>query len=767
MPTPLQILVAEDSADDVEMVMGELRRSGFDPNWRQVETELEFLAALQTRPDIIISDFAMPQFSGLRAAELNRASGYDIPFILISGTVGEETAVEAMKCGVTDYFLKDRIGRLGVAIEQALAQKQIRRAQKQAEADLLLFRTLIDRTNDGIEVIDPENGHFLDVNQTACERLGYTREEMLTRRVMDIEAGILATHSWPELAQEIRQIGVTTLEGRHRRKDGSTFPVEVNVRHVVVDREYLIASVRDITERQRNEENLRASEERFRQLAETINEVFWITNLDRTEFIYVSPAYAKIWGRTCASLYAAPGEWFAAIHPGDQDRVVQAGNRLPATGGYEATYRITRPDKVECWIYEKGFPVHNAAGEIYRVAGIAEDITEKRRLEEQLRQAQKMESIGQLAGGIAHDFNNILMAMAGYAYLIKIDAADNEPVLHSLREIERATKRATDLVKQILTFSRQGRQERSVVALNPIVLEALKLLRASVPSTIRIQTELSLCPPVLANATAIHQLIMNLGTNAWHAMRGQPGLLTFELAVESVEPAFVLTHPELHPGRYVRLSASDTGSGMDPLTLTRIFEPFFTTKAAGEGTGLGLAVVHGIMKSHDGAVYVDSQPGQGTSFHLYFPVLETEIAAPPIATAPQLTGHGEHILFVDDEETLVRLNKKILERLGYAVTTKTNPLEAIAAFRAQPEAFGLVITDLTMPGMDGLRLGREFLQIRPGVPMILTTGYNGVMTDEKVRQFGFQQLLLKPCTMQSLGEAVHRALALSEAPPPG
>ncbi len=629
MPTPLQILVAEDSADDVAMVMAELRRSGFDPHWRQVETEVEFLAALQTRPDIIISDFAMPQFSGLRAAEINRASGLDIPFILISGTVGEETAVEAMKRGVTDYFLKDRIGRLGRSVEQALAQKQIRQAQKQADAGLQLFRTLIDRTNDGIEVIDPATGRFLDVNQTACERLGYTREEMLTQRVMDIEAGILATHSWPELAQEIRQIGVTTLEGRHRRKDGSTFPVEVNVRHVAVDREYLIATVRDISERQRNEESLRASEERFRQLAETINEVFWITNLDRTEFIYVSPAYEKIWGRTCGSLYGAPGEWFAAIHPEDKDRVVQAGNHIPATGGYEATYRITRPDKVECWIYEKGFPVYNAAGEIYRVAGIAEDITGKRRLEEQLRQAQKMESIGQLAGGIAHDFNNMLMAMAGYAYLIKIDAADNEPVLHSLREIERATQRATDLVKQILTFSRQGQQERRVLALNPIILEALKLLRASVPSTIRIQTELSVSPPVLANATAIHQLIMNLGTNAWHAMRDQPGLLKFELMVESVAPAFVLTHPELHPGRYVRLSVSDTGSGMDPLTLTRIFEPFFTTKAAGEGTGLGLAVVHGIMKSHDGAVYVDSQPGQGTTFHLYFPILETEIAPPP------------------------------------------------------------------------------------------------------------------------------------------
>jgi len=764
MATPLSILIAEDSENDVEMVMSELRLAGFEPSWQRVETEPDFMAGLATRPDIVLSDFAMPRFSGLRAADLNRTSGLDIPFILISGTMGEDTAVEAMKRGATDYFLKDRLGRLGVAVEQALAQKKIRVAQKQAEAALRLFRTLIDRSNDGIEVCDPETGFFLDVNETACERLGYTRQEMLALRVTDIEIGAQDMRSWQERVKEIRRMGATTIEGRQLCKDGSTFPVEVNVRHVMLDREYLIASVRDITERQRSEETLRESEERFRQLAENIDEVFWITNPDMTELIYVSPAYEKIWGRTCASRHAAPIGWLEAVHPEDRDGVAQAATNLVKSGIYDVTYRIHRPDKSERWIHDRGYPVRNAAGDIYRMVGTAEDMTEKRRLEEQFRQAQKMESIGQLAGGIAHDFNNILTAMVGNVYLIQMDAGDNVLVLNAVEEIAKATERAKELVKQILTFSRQGKQERGATELNPIVLEALKLLRASVPSTIRMQTDLSQSPAVLANATAIHQLIMNLGTNAWHAMRDQPGILKIETRTLTVDEALVKELPDLRPGQYVQLSVSDTGCGMDRSTLERIFEPFFTTKKVGEGTGLGLAVVHGIMKSHDGGISVHSQPGAGTTFHLYFPVIETEAAGGKIEAAPLPRGQGEHILFVDDEAALAGLGKKMLERMGYVVTSQTNPLEALTAVRDQPGEFDLVITDLTMPGMDGSRLGSQMLQWQPNLPIILMTGFSSVMTTEKVRELGFRELLFKPCDANALGEAVRRALQPAAAP---
>jgi CheY-like chemotaxis protein len=279
-----------------------------------------------------------------------------------------------------------------------------------------------------------------------------------------------------------------------------------------------------------------------------------------------------------------------------------------------------------------------------------------------------------------------------------------------------------------------------------------------VPATIRIQTDLTQTPTVLANTTAVHQVIMNLGTNAWHAMRDKPGTLKVEMGEIEADVDFAGAHPGLHPGRYVRLAVSDTGHGMDAATAERIFDPFFTTKPVGEGTGLGLAVVMGIMQSHDGAITVYSEPGQGTTFHLYFPVFESDSVPVETGTRAIPRGQGEHILFVDDEAPLLNVGKKMLERLGYQVTTKLNALEAIAAVRDQPQAFDLVVTDLTMPGMDGMKLGKQLLQVQPKLSIILSTGYSGMITEETIQELGFRGLLVKPTTARALGEAVHRAL---------
>jgi signal transduction histidine kinase/ActR/RegA family two-component response regulator len=403
-------------------------------------------------------------------------------------------------------------------------------------------------------------------------------------------------------------------------------------------------------------------------------------------------------------------------------------------------------------------PVRDAAGKYYGRIWYFRDLTEGRKMELNFRQTQKMESIGQLAGGIAHDFNNILSAIIGNIYLMQLEVANHPVLLENLENISEATRRATDLVNQILTFSRKGKQEREPISLNDVVLEALKLLRASVPATIRIKTELTKTPTVLANATEVHQVIMNLGTNAWQAIGNHIGELKVEMIVMEADVDFVKTHPDLHPGHYVQLSVTDTGCGMDSATLEHIFEPFFTTKPVGKGTGLGLAVVHGIMRSHGGGISVYSQPGEGTVFHLYFPVIETEAATQQIEAAPVPRGRGEHILFVDDEEALAALGKKMLERLGYQVTIKTSALEAIAAVRDEPARFDLVITDLTMPVMDGVKLGSQLLQIQPHLPIIITTGYSGVMTPGKARELGFQGILTKPCAARTLAEAVHRVL---------
>jgi len=520
-----------------------------------------------------------------------------------------------------------------------------------------------------------------------------------------------------------------------------------------------------IEDEKRAGKKLRESEGRFRQLAENINEVFWITDPAMHEIIYTSPAYEKIWGRTCASLYASPLQWLETIHPEDSERVAQASANAARSGSFEATYRIIRPDKTERWIHDRGFPVRDAAGEIYRIVGTAEDITERRSLEEQYRQSQKMESLGQLAGGIAHDFNNILSAVVMSVDLAKLEAANHAAILGLLENISNASLRAIELVRQILTFSHQDKPEREPVKLSHVVIEATKLLRSSLPVTVRIQTELADVPTVMANATSIHQVIMNLGTNAWHAMRRQSGIIKIEIKAREMDDELAKKCPDLRPGKYVQLSVSDTGCGMDRATLERIFEPFFTTKEIGEGTGLGLAVVHGIMKSHEGGIFVQSQPGEGTTFNLYFPAAEAEVVDQTQTEKPIPLGNGQHILYVDDEEVLADLGKQLLEMLGYFVTTNTSSLEAIKAVRDQPGKFDLVITDLTMPGMDGAELAAQLRQLYPHLPIILMTGNKSLLKAESADALACQELLNKPCDAQTLGETVDRVLRAS-APGP-
>lgn len=399
-------------------------------------------------------------------------------------------------------------------------------------------------------------------------------------------------------------------------------------------------------------------------------------------------------------------------------------------------------------------PAENHYGRIW----FFRDITERRKLEQRVFEAQKMESIGQLAGGIAHDFNNILAAITGNLYLATMDAAEQPAILEHLENISAASQRAAELVKQILAFSRKTNPDRAPIQLNPIVMEALKLLRASLPAGIRIETDLAETPAVMANATAIHQVIMNLGTNAWHAMTDQKGVFRVDMKPLEVDEDFARTRPDLHAGNYVQLSVSDTGKGMDRQTLKHIFDPFFTTKGVGEGTGLGLSVVHAIMKSHDGGICAYSEPGIGTRFTLYFPAVATSVAVPAIKATTIAHGHGEHILLVDDEESLAEVGKQMLEHLGYTVTAKTSPLDAVTALREQPEMFDLAITDLTMPGMDGVELGRQLLEIQPRLALILSTGYSRMTTAQKLQELGFRELLIKPWTGRDLAEAVARAL---------
>jgi len=514
-------------------------------------------------------------------------------------------------------------------------------------------------------------------------------------------------------------------------------------------------------ERKEVENALRGSNEMFHQLADNISDAFWIRSPDLGEVQYVSPAFERIWGRTVGSLYAAPARWVEFIFPEDRDRVQGAFAALTGDApSLDIEYRIVRPGGEIHWVRVRGFQIRDATDRLIRHAGIVTDITERRRLDEHVLQAQKMEALGQFSGGVAHDFNNILATITGSAELSRLILQGNPEVRRHLDTVLAAAHRAADLVRQILTFSRQEKQERGPLDLLPVVAESLKLLRAVIPATIEFGALVATdAPAVLANANQIHQVLMNLGVNAWHAMKDRPGRLDVKLERCVVDDALAASQPRLRPGLYARVSFSDTGAGMAPATLRRIFEPFFTTKPPGEGTGLGLAVVHGIMDSHDGAVVVRSTPGQGTEFQLYFPAHTGAARAVPGPMAKSPRGRGERILVVDDEQPVAETLQLILVTLGYEVELANQAETAIAMVRADPLRHDLVLTDQTMPGMTGTTLAGQLQLIRPGLPIILMTGYSAVLPPEKVRSLGIRQLLHKPASFDAIAAAVHAALS--------
>ena len=630
------------------------------------------------------------------------------------------------------------------------------------------LQSVIENLSEGL-IIARLDGQIIHWNRAALRMYGFNTEGDLihdlpsffsTFALTTIEGEPVPFKQLP-LARIFRGEQLHDVQLRIRRISGGwdrIFSYDGAIAPDIVGTPVAFLMVTDITSRFQAEEALRESEERFRQVVENMDEVFWMTEPSRNRMLYVSPAYKKIWGRECESLYASPENWAAAIHPDDRQRVVEAAVNKQALGTYAESFRILRPNGDMRWIHDRAFPVRDHDGRVYRVVGTATDITEHRKLEEQFRQAQKMEAIGTLAGGIAHDFNNILGAIIGYTELAGMDAK-TPAVRSSLDEILRACKRAGDLVRQILTFSRQQEQKRLPMQLWRVIEEATRLLRAALPSTIQFEIELAKnAPTVLADPTQIHQVVMNLCTNAAHAMAGRPGRLGIKLDRFEADEEFAKLHPGCRPGGYARLTVSDTGHGMEKSVLGRIFEPFFTTKAPGEGTGLGLSVVHGIVQSHEGFITVYSRPGEGTTFHLYFPAHESNEVEAAVASGVIPRGKGERILIVDDELPLAQMAGKVLEKLGYQVEVTAEPVKALATIRSAPKHFDLLITDMTMPDLTGMELADGVHQEYPGIPIILMTGFFTKQGQEQVQSAGIREVLLKPITMRNLGEAVHRLL---------
>jgi PAS domain S-box-containing protein len=613
-----------------------------------------------------------------------------------------------------------------------------------------------------------EEGRYIDVNEVFLSILGYTKEEVIGRTPDEI--GIFPDTSYLTTTRKIleEQGKLNNYELQVRTKDGhfrnGLFSGDV-IR--LQDKKYWLTVMTDITEKRQAEEALKQSEERFRRMAEVSPEIFWMVTPDWERVIYVSPALERIIGMPVDEVYRDPRAWLNLVHPEDSNYVsstIGFGQEHAADGEYD--FRIIRKDGGMRWVRNRRYTIHDAQGNLMYYTGIAEDITERKQAEEdrkvyeaRLMRSQKLEAIGTLAGGIAHDFNNILSAIIGYSELALDDLPKDNSASMNIEEVLKAGERAKELVKQILTFSRQRETERRPVKIDLIIKEALKLLRSSIPSSISITERIDPSSgPVFADPTQIHQVIMNLCTNAYHAMLPNGGNLTVSLEQLYLDTGFISRHPPLHEGTHLRLTVSDTGCGMDQETLKRIFDPFFTTKEKTKGTGLGLATVHGIVTDLGGAIFVTSTIGKGSSFELYLPTFEEESDELEnfIETPPQ--GGGESILLVDDEEAILNFSKTMLEQLGYKVKGISSSVEALKIFRSSPDKLDLVLTDQTMPGMTGSTLATEILTIRPDMPIILMTGYSETITPEEVIAQGIKEYIEKPFTKNIIAAAIHRSL---------
>jgi PAS domain S-box-containing protein len=523
---------------------------------------------------------------------------------------------------------------------------------------------------------------------------------------------------------------------------------------------------REIAGRKRVQRALRESEELYRSFVQGFQGIAFRSRIDFTP-IFFHGSVEEISGYTEDEFTGGNPRWDQVIHPDDLPTISESSKKISSVPDHsvEREYRIIHKDGDIRWVHEIIENLCDRSGKPIMVQGAIYDVTDRKRAEEEkskleaeLQQVHKMEALGTLAGGIAHEFNNILWIIIGNTELALYEIPKRHASRQTLEEVLKACLHAEAVVKQILTFSRQTEVEKQPLQIGPAVEEGLSLLRASLPTTIEIRqkTECSSCT-IMADPTQIHQVLINLCTNAAHAMREKGGVLEVSVVAIEFEEETVAQYPDLTPGSYLTLSVSDTGHGIDDKIIDRIFEPYFTTKGLADVTGMGLSVVHGIVKSHGGVIAVQSEQGKGTTFHIFFPIIDSEVVSKTKASRPVPRGN-ERILLVDDEKALADMGKKTLERLGYDVITTTNTTEAVDLFEKHHDKLDLVITDQTMPNMTGGMLAKELMRIRPDIPIILCTGYSEMITKDKARDMGIREFIMKPLVTRDLATTIRKVL---------
>jgi PAS domain S-box-containing protein len=605
---------------------------------------------------------------------------------------------------------------------------------------------------------DEETGKLVDVNDNFLSLVGFSRETVIGNSALEL--GFWVDSAEYEAFQLLFAQGerVKNFRCQFRRGNGRTGIALLSAERISLKgRPFLLAILNDISEI----EKIKASELESRQrmaavFAAAATSIFIIdaeahiivdANPAALDLIEVSAE--EILGSPCHQYICpqfdgqCPIELETGVNTGLEQIIANAhGEQIPVLRKSVRTTILGRPHYVTS---------------IVNLQSLKNAESERKALEARLHQSQRLESIGTLAGGIAHDFNNMLASIMGFTELSMDDVGDSPDIVDNLNEVLKAGRRAKDLIQQILAFSREQDQDFRPMALRPVVNEVLKLLRASLPTTIEIESKLKKIDPIKGDPTQIHQILMNLATNASHSIGATGGRIKVSLSQRRLDSDDLSQHPNLPPGNYAHLEVTDTGCGMTPAVLERIYDPFFTTKDKSEGTGLGLSVVHGIIKSHHGMIMVKSAPGSGTTFHIFLPTIQQEAHREEVSTPVSPTG-SEHILLVDDEPQVLKMCTAALERLGYTVTARGNPSEALRLFCLQPQAFDLLLTDLTMPSLTGDKLASEVHRYRGELPVVLFTGFSESLSEEVRRQAGIHTIISKPILRHELATAVRQAL---------
>jgi len=780
----LNLLILEDNPDDAELAVKELEREGFTVKWRRVETEKAFRKALAEKPDLIFTDYSLPSYDGVAALQIRQETVPEIPLIMLSGTIGENVAVECMKSGATDFVLKGNLSRLGSVVKRALKEagaywehRQTVEALRESEKK---YRNIFENSVEGIYESTPE-GRFVRVNPAFSKMLGYSSPEELVSNISDIaKQYYVDSEDRRRFQQTLLKAGfVKNFEFKARRKDGSQIWVSNSTRAFFNEDGKVVryeGIVKNIRKRKKAEEALRQSEEKLNQAIQGNSIPTYI--IDNNHIVtHWNKACESLTGFPAAEMVGTKKQWltfYPAERPVLADLVVDGATEeeideyyegehhksVLIEGAYEGEYFFPNLGEKGKWLFFTAAPLRDHGKNIIGAIQTFQDITKRRNTEEQLRQAQKMEAIGVLAGGVAHDFNNILTTIIGYAEIALMDVIKDESLRNEIEEIKKAGERAAALTRQLLAFSRKQVIKPVVLDINNVINDTEKMLKRMIGEDIEFQTSLE---PELwkvhMDSGQIDQTIINMVVNSRDAMP-QGGKLIVETANVDLDKNYLSEHGiEGTPGHYVMLAISDTGSGMNKETREHIFEPFYTTKEIGKGTGLGLSTVYGIAKQNKGFIWVYSEPGQGTTFKIYLPKVKEGVEPEEKERTPVGSLNGSETVFiVEDDDRLRNLTRKILERYGYSVLEAENGEDALRVSEAHDGPIDLMLTDVVMPKMSGRETAERLQPLYPQMKVIYMSGY----TDNAIVHHGVLapglNFLEKPFSQEGLARKVREVL---------